>query len=76
MDKNCRVIAILSGGREVYNVVYVLGVGPKQIKKFLTGLGDKGPKLDYAAPGSGEFNGEALADQARKATLLITAIRG
>ena len=76
VDKSCRVISILSGGREVYNVTYVLGVGPKQIKTFLDSLGDKSPHLDYAPAASGEFNGEALTDQAKKATLLITAIRG
>ena len=76
VDKNCRLIGILSGGREVYNVTYVLGVGPKQIKTFLSSLGDKAPRVDYAPAGTGEFNGESLTDQARKATLLITAIRG
>jgi S1-C subfamily serine protease len=76
VDKSGRLIAILSGGREVYNVVYVMGVGPKQIKTFLATLGDKSPKVEYAPAGTGEFNGETLTEQAKKATLLITAIRG
>jgi hypothetical protein len=50
-------------------------VGPKQIRKFLKTLEDKTPKLDYATAGTGEFNGESLTDQAREATLLVTAIR-
>jgi hypothetical protein len=60
----------------VYNVTYVMGVGPKQIRNFLTGLGEKAPKVEYVPAGTGEFNGETLTEQAKKATLLITAIRG
>ena len=76
VDRNCRVVAILTGGREVYNVVYVLGVGPKQIQRFLEKIGDKAPKIEYAKLGEGDFDGEKLTDEARKSTLLVLAIRG
>jgi S1-C subfamily serine protease len=76
VDRNCRVVAILTGGREVYNVVYVLGVGPKQIQRFLEKIGEKAPKIEYVALGNGEFDGEKLTEEARKSTLLVLAIRG
>jgi hypothetical protein len=53
-----------------------MGVGPKQIQAFLQTLGPKAPSLKYAPPGDGEFDGESLTEKARKATVLITAIRG
>ena len=49
-------------------------VGPKQVKYFLTSPGDKAPKVECGATGTGEFNGEALTEQPKMATLLITAI--
>ncbi len=76
VDKDCRVIGMLSAGRTVYNVTYALGIGPKQIKAFLTAMGDKGPHAEYAPSVAAEFNGEALTDQAKKATVLVIAIRG
>jgi S1-C subfamily serine protease len=76
VDRNGRVVAILTAGRQVHNVTYVLGVGPKQIQRFLEKIGEKAPKLEYAAPGAGEFDGEKLTDEARKSTLLVLAIRG
>jgi S1-C subfamily serine protease len=76
VDRNSRVIGILSGGRQVYNVTYVMGVGAKQIQTFLSSIPGKAPKMEFAAPGEGEFNGEKLTEDARKATVLILAIRG
>ncbi len=76
VDKNARVIGILTGGRQVHNVTYVLGVGPMQIKSFLETLGEKAPKIEYAPPGEGEFDGEKLAAEARKSTLLVLIVRG
>jgi S1-C subfamily serine protease len=76
VDRNSRVIGILSGGRQVYNVTYVMGVGAKQIQTFLSSIPGKAPKMEFAAPGEGEFNGEKLTEDARKATVLIIAIRG
>jgi hypothetical protein len=76
VDRNGRVIGILSGGRQVYNVTYVMGVGAKQIQTFLSSIPGKAPKVNYAAPADGEFNGEKLTEASRKATVLIIAIRG
>jgi hypothetical protein len=53
-----------------------MGVGPKQMEAFFTALGAKAPKFEKEPPGSGEFDGEKLTEQAKKATVLITAIRG
>ena len=76
VDRNGRVIGILTGGRTVYNVTYVLGVGPNQVRKFFEKIGDKAPKnVTWESPGTAEFDGERLTDQARKSTLLILAIR-
>jgi S1-C subfamily serine protease len=76
VDKNGRVIGILTAGNTVHNVTYVLGVGPLQIKRFFESIGDKAPKVEYAEPRPGEFDGEKLAQDARKATLLILIVRG
>lgn len=76
VDKSCRVISILTGGRQSHNMMIVLGVGPLQIKRFLDKLGDKAPTLHYTAASPGEFDGEKLTDQARKATTLVMAIKG
>jgi S1-C subfamily serine protease len=76
VDRNCRVVGILTAGRTVYNVTYVLGVGPNQIRKFLEKIGDKAPKnVVWESPGTAEFDGEKLTGQARQSTLLILAIR-
>jgi S1-C subfamily serine protease len=76
VDKTCRVIGILTAGWQEYNMTIVGGIGPMQIKKFVDGLGDKAPKIQYEAASDGTFNGEKLTEQAKKATVLITAIRG
>src|SRR5205823_6958093 len=34
VDRSCHVIGILTGGATVYNVTYVLGVGPNQVRAF------------------------------------------
>lgn len=76
VDRNGRVVAILTAGRQVHNMTIVLGVGPMQIKKFLETLGDKAPKtLVWEPAGTGEFDGEKLTDEARKSTLLVIAVR-
>lgn len=76
VDRNCRVIGILTAGRTVYNVTYVLGVGPNQIRKFLEKVGERAPQhVTWESPGTADFDGERLTGQARKSTLLILAIR-
>jgi len=76
VDRNTRVIGILSGGRQVFNLTYVMGVGAKQIHAFLSALGGKAPKTTFAAPADADFDGEKLTEEARRATVLIIAIRG
>jgi len=76
VDRNGRVVAILTAGRQQFNMTIVLGVGPKQIKKFFETIADKAPKNALWEPaGTGEFDGEKLADLAKKSTLLVMAIR-
>ena len=76
VDKNGRVISILTAGRHSYNMVIVMGVGPLQIKRFLEKIGDKAPAVEYVPASEGEFNGEKLTEEARKSTLWVLAIRG
>ena len=76
VDRNCRVIGILTAGWQEYNMTIVGGVGPAQIKTFLESLADKAPPVEYAPAGGGDFDGEKLTEQAKKATVLIIAIRG
>lgn len=78
VDRSGRVISILTGAHQdaAQNVFYVHGVGPLQIKRFLEKIGDKAPKLEYAAGNDAEFDGEKLTEEARKSTLLVWAIRG
>src|SRR5436189_6331662 len=71
VDKNCHVISILTAGRTVYNVTYVMGVGPTQISAFFTALGTKAQKVDVEALGSGEYDGEKHTEQATTATVNI-----
>jgi len=76
VDRNGRVVAILTAGRQQFNMTIVLGVGPKQIKKFFETIADKAPKNALWEPaGTAEFDGEKLADLAKKSTLLVMAIR-
>lgn len=75
VDKNGRIISILTGGRTIYNVTYVLGTGPLQIKRFLESLGDKAPKPEYAGSRPQEFDGEALTAECKKATIFVLAIK-
>lgn len=77
VDKNRRVIAILTAGRPVdEGFQIILGVGPNQIQKFLKELGDKAPKPEYVSDADGTFDGEKLTEEARKSTVLIIAVRG
>jgi S1-C subfamily serine protease len=76
VDKDGHVIGILTGGRKVYDITYVLGVGPLQMKKFLEKSTGKMPAVTFAAAESTSFDGEKLAAECRKSTLLVMAIRG
>lgn len=78
IDAEGRLIAILTGGRTVYNVVYVLGVGPNQIEDFLGRIADKAPKVSYARASETPpiMDAVKLTARYRKATVYIQAIRG
>jgi S1-C subfamily serine protease len=77
VDRNGDVIGILSAGHTVYNVTYVLAVGPKQIRDFFASIGDKAPALSSLARDVDRpFDPEKLAAEAREATLLVLIFRG
>jgi len=77
VDAANNVIAILTAGRESFNMVITLGVSSHQIKTFLDKLGDKGPKVEYAAqpPTAPKFSAETLTKSARVSTVLVIAVR-
>ena len=77
VDRNGDVVAILSAGRTVHNVTYVLGVGPKQIREFFARIGEKAPDLSgLGRDDDTVFDGEKLATKCRDATLLVLVFRG
>jgi S1-C subfamily serine protease len=77
VDMEGRVVGILSAGRTVYNVTYVLGVGPNQIEEFLGRNKEKSPNLDYqrASETPPAWDAVRLQKQCRKATLLVLIVR-
>jgi len=78
VDAANNVIAILPAGRESYNMVITLGVSSSQIKTFLTKIGDKAPKVEWATNKPAEspkFNAESLTKSARASTVLVIAVR-
>ena len=77
VDRNGDVIGILSAGNTVFNVTYVLAVGPRQIRAFFSSVGDKAPDLSpLAREVDRPFDPEKLAAEAREATLLVLIFRG
>jgi len=78
VDRAGRVIGIASALRQVYNVDYLLAVGPNQMETFINKNTDKAPSLLYAPPPGDEitFNGEKLGKECRKATVLVLIIKG
>lgn len=77
VDRDGHVIGVLSAGLEVYNATYVKALSAGQIRAFLnrarekyTGTFDPGKSTDRV------FDGEKLALETRKATLLVLIIRG
>ena len=75
VDRNGDLVAILSAGKTVHNVTYVLGVGNRQIRDFLSDV-DDAPELPEGGQDDKPFDGETLAAEARQATLLVLIIRG
>jgi S1-C subfamily serine protease len=77
IDKDENVVGILSAGQQIYNVTYVKAISAGQIRKFIEANKEKFPDtLAPAGPAHGEFDGESLAKDARKATLLVLIIKG
>jgi S1-C subfamily serine protease len=77
VDASNNVIAILTAGRESFNMVITLGVSSQQIKTFLGKIGDKAPKVEWVkkpAPMPG-FSAETLTKSARTSTVLVIAVR-
>ena len=77
VDRNGDVIAILTGARQVANVLYVQGVSVKCIRSFFAEIGEKAPSLSGLGRESDRpFDPEKLAAEARQATLLVLIFRG
>lgn len=77
VDAADNVIAILTAGRESFNMTITLGVSSNQIKTFLTKIGDKAPKVEWAKKPSSlpAFSAEGLTKSARSSTVLVIAVR-
>lgn len=77
VDRNGDVVAILTGARQVANVLYVQGVSVKCIRAFLGELAEKAPNLSgLARDVDRPFDPEKLAAEARQATLLVLIFSG
>jgi S1-C subfamily serine protease len=76
LDRDGRVVAVLTAGRTQDNMTIILGVGPSQMRDFLRRLGPMAPAVTYepAAENRREFDGVELTKRARGATLLVYAI--
>jgi S1-C subfamily serine protease len=82
VDSEGNVIGILTAGAQVYNVSYVYGVGPLQIKTFMDKLaGERSaselPNIKWVdrAANRPQFDGEKLAKDCTPMTVLVIAIR-
>jgi S1-C subfamily serine protease len=77
VDRGSRVVGILTAGTQVHNMEIVFGVGPNQIKDFMKRIGSSAPKLEYVSlpDNAPEFDGEALTERCRKATVYVLVIR-
>ena len=77
VDKDENVIGILSAGQQIYNVTYVKAISCAQIRKFLGKIKAKFPQtLTAGGTSATSFDGEKLAADARKSTLLVFIIKG
>ena len=77
VDAENNMIAILTAGRESFNMTIVLGVSTNQIKTFLEKIGDKAPKVQWAQkPESFKtFDSTALTKAAKVSTVCVIAVR-
>jgi S1-C subfamily serine protease len=77
IDKDENVVGILSAGEQIYNVTYVKAISAGEIRSFLDKNKDKFPESISPGPSTRpEFDGESLAREARRATLLVLIIKG
>jgi S1-C subfamily serine protease len=83
VDAEGNVIGILTAGQRVYDINYVYGVGPHQIKEFIDDLISGGksasevPAMQYVprAATRPQFDGEKLAEVCTPKTVLVLAMR-
>lgn len=80
VDRDGRVIGILTAGGKVYDMMYVFGVGPNQIENFINVMADKAPKVIYSKPVTTAdgviLDSQKLTRECRAATVYIMAISG
>ncbi|MBC8108442.1 MAG: trypsin-like peptidase domain-containing protein [Anaerolineae bacterium] len=77
VDAENNMVAILTAGRESFNMTIVLGVSTSQIKTFLGKIGDKAPKIQWAAkkPDMEKFDAVKLTAAAKVSTVCVIAVR-
>jgi S1-C subfamily serine protease len=77
VDAENNMIAILTAGRESFNMTITLGVSTNQIKTFLTKIGDKAPKVQWATkkPTMAAFDSVNLTKAAKVSTVCVIAVR-
>ncbi|HVT90484.1 MAG TPA: trypsin-like peptidase domain-containing protein [Tepidisphaeraceae bacterium] len=77
VDRDGNVIGILSAATVFENATYLKAISAGQIRGFLQRIKDKQPPaIQSAKPVGTAFNGEQLASDTRKATLMVLIIRG
>jgi S1-C subfamily serine protease len=78
VDRDGNVIGILSAGQSIFNATYLKAVSAAQIRSFVGTIKDKlaTPVETGAAASNATFDGEKLAAEARKATVMILILRG
>jgi S1-C subfamily serine protease len=80
VDRDGRVIGILTAGGKVYDMMYVFGVGPNQIETFMKVLGVRAPSVVYQKPLTTAdgilLDSQRLTRECRAATVYVMAISG
>jgi S1-C subfamily serine protease len=78
VDRDGNVIGILSAGQSIFNATYLKAISAAQIRSFVGTIKDKlaTPVETGAAAPNATFDGEKLAAEARKATVMILILRG
>lgn len=77
VDRDGNVIGVLSAGTSVYNATYIKALSAGQVRAFLDRVKDKQKaSVQSVKPVDTPFDGEKLAREARKATVMVLIIRG